>query len=104
MVTTSAQQIIRDPKLFIDSTAVDPKAKETSKENPENKHKPIVMNVSICCSSCVDLLEPKLRAIKGVKDVTCEVYKKRVTVTGTAGVADVLSATRKHFKDAELDT
>ncbi|KAL3679346.1 hypothetical protein R1sor_022302 [Riccia sorocarpa] len=102
MVTTSAQQIIRDPKLFIDSSLA--AAKPPGKEEPKKPEapKPIVMNVSICCNSCVELLEPELKEIKGVKEVTCEIYKKKVTVTGPASVADVLSATRKHFKKAEL--
>ncbi|KAG6540795.1 hypothetical protein Mapa_017819 [Marchantia paleacea] len=103
MVTTSAQQLIRDPKLFVDSTLVQ-LAKPAEQKKPEDKHKPIVMNVSICCASCVDLLEPLLRAIQGVKDVDCEIYKKKVTVTGTAAVSDVISATRKHFKHAEISS
>ncbi|BBN17820.1 hypothetical protein MPTK1_7g17110 [Marchantia polymorpha subsp. ruderalis] len=102
MVTTSAQQLIRDPKLFVDSTFVQPAKQPAEQKKPEDKHKPIVMNVSICCSSCVDLLEPELLAVKGVKTVDCEVYKKKVTVTGTAALSDVISATRRHFKHAQI--
>ncbi|BBN17823.1 hypothetical protein Mp_7g17140 [Marchantia polymorpha subsp. ruderalis] len=61
----SAQQLIRDPKLFVDSTFVQPAKQPAERKKPEDKHKPIVMNVSICCSSCVDLLEPELLAVKG---------------------------------------
>ncbi|KAL2613611.1 hypothetical protein R1flu_025303 [Riccia fluitans] len=82
MVSTSAQQIIRDPKLFIDYNAPKPPPKEEPKK-PEAP-KPIVMNVSICCVSCVELLEPDLKEIKGVKEVLCEIYKKK---------SDILPAT-----------
>lgn len=38
----------------------------------------------------------------GIKDVDYDIFRNKVTVTGTATLADVLSAARRHFKDAEL--
>lgn len=39
MVTTSAQQLIRDPKLFVDSTFVQPAKQPAEQKKPEDKHK-----------------------------------------------------------------
>lgn len=98
LIQTSAQQIIRDPKLF----TITPAAKVEEKKKDEKKNEPIVIRASICCTSCVDLMAADFKKVTGIKTTEYDIFRQKVTVTGTATLADVLSAARRHFKDAEL--
>lgn len=100
MVQTTARQIIRDPKLF--TANVTAPAKPAAAPAEKEKNKPIVMSVSICCSSCVDIIDADFKKVTGIKTVECDIFRNKVTVTGTATLADVLSAARRHFKDAAV--
>ncbi|CAM6120998.1 unnamed protein product [Calypogeia fissa] len=100
IIQTTARQIIRDPKLFTMNPIAPAKAEPSKKEAEKNK--PVVLAVSICCSSCVDIIESDFRKVTGIKTIDCDIYRNKVTVTGTATLADVLSAARRHFKDAAV--
>jgi hypothetical protein len=71
-------------------------------------HRATYFEIAPVCSAgahavrCIDSQCRGCESHAGIKNVEYDVFRNKVTVTGTATVADVLSAARRHFKDAEL--
>lgn len=58
----------------------------------------VVLKVPICCEACAEEARNVLFELRGVRAVYCDVRRERITVTGTAAPADILSVVRKLHK------
>ncbi|KAL3696829.1 hypothetical protein R1sor_010905 [Riccia sorocarpa] len=62
----------------------------------------VELKVSLSSDSGVQKLKSKLLQMEGVKQVTMELMKEKLTVTGHVKAAEVLKTVRKVQKGAEL--
>lgn len=58
----------------------------------------VVLKVPICCEACAEEARNALFELRGVRAVYCDVMRERITVTGTAAPADILSTVRSLHK------
>lgn len=62
----------------------------------------VVLKVPICCEGCSEEARNALFELRGVRAVYCDVRRERITVTGTAAPADILSVVRKLHKKSRF--
>ncbi|KAG0562670.1 hypothetical protein M758_9G092600 [Ceratodon purpureus] len=64
----------------------------------------IELKVPMCCNKCKEKVQEELEEMEGVKDVLCDQFNQRVTVTGYADPLRVLKRVKKVKKKSEFFT
>lgn len=78
-----------------------PPPSAAAKDGDKKKETKLALRVSICCTECVEVIDNVLKKVPGVKDVECDIMRKKVVVTcTTAAPTDVMLAARREFKGA----
>lgn len=61
---------------------VESSGKEEKKKEEKSKDADVVLWVPICCQPCEERITVPISQMKGVKSIVCDIYKKKVVVSG----------------------